>query len=46
LDDFDIDVTERAMDFLDMTDPETILALMYSEAFRSAKKRRVEDYIK
>jgi len=46
LDDFDIDMTERAMDFPDMTDPETILALMYTEAFRRAKKRRVEDYVK
>jgi len=39
-DDFDIDVTERVGDFLDMTEPKTILAAMYNEAFRRAKRAR------
>ena len=44
-DDFDIDVTERVVDFLDMTDPETILTVMYNEAFRRAENRRVREYV-
>ncbi len=30
--------------FFDITDPETVLALMYNEAFRRAKRRNT-DYI-